>query len=235
LKISLEKHNTPETSVKEGLDFEEYLLSKKIWNRTLIKDGVCDNVFGAEIEVLSPNEMQLKKLLREYVKNENSYTASANKDWDKDITDLIEQDEELPVDRSPTNQSSIAFILTVEGKKFLFLGDASSDQITSKLSSLGYSKNNPISVECLKISHHGSKNNTSNELLDIINTDQYFISTDGSRHSHPNKITLARILKRNPKAAIHFNYEHIKDAIFNDHDFDNFQLMKVYHSIELEF
>jgi hypothetical protein len=43
-------------------------------------------------------------------------------------------------------------------------------------------------------------------LLDLIKTDKYVISTNGDGHGHPDKITIARILKSNSKAGIYLNY-----------------------------
>ena len=64
----------------------------------------------------------------------------------------------------------------------------------------------------VKISHHGSKYNTSPKLLDLIDSQHFIISTGGSKsHKLPDREVIARILfhsKRNlnRKRTIYFNY-----------------------------
>lgn len=78
----------------------------------------------------------------------------------------------------------------------LFLGDAHPKFLEQSLSSKGYSKHNKLKVDFVKISHHGSKNNTTNNLLDMIDCDNFVISTNGgnSFHTHPDRETIARII-----------------------------------------
>ncbi|MGI3200864.1 hypothetical protein ACRJ4W_24940 [Streptomyces sp. GLT-R25] len=62
-------------------------------------------------------------------------------------------------------------------------------------------------VDLLKVAHHGSDHNLSNELLDLIDCDRYLISTSGARHDHPNEIAIARILKHGGvEKELVFNY-----------------------------
>ena len=41
-------------------------------------------------------------------------------------------------------------------------------------------------LDLVKVSHHGSRNNTSPALVERIAGRNYIISTDGSKHAHPN-------------------------------------------------
>lgn len=116
-------------------------------------------------------------------------------------------------DTSATNGSSMSFIVEYEGVKILFLGDAHEDIIYDELFKLqdsGYSLN----FNLIKISHHGSNKNISRRLLNLIDTSKYLISTNGKKHGHPSKETIAKII--NKKTEYHkeiiFNYkiEHIK-------------------------
>jgi acetyl-CoA carboxylase carboxyltransferase component len=75
----------------------------------------------------------------------------------------------------------------------------------------------------MKVSHHGSCKNTSKELLEIINTSNYIISTSSESHNHPDKRTLSRILNNNPKATIYFNYDEVLKHIFSTKDFQDFK------------
>ncbi len=231
LQLGLNIFNSPYTSVSQAINFEEYLLNNNIWERKIIKEGTNIRQSGVDIKVLSPNDEQLKKLLKEYKKKTGdlAYTSGKSKDWHKSFKELIEDEKENyvePKDGSLPNQSSISFILTVENKSFLFSADAPSEQIVKALDVLGYSKESPLEVEFMKVSHHGSQNSTSNELLEIIKTNNYLISTDSSGHAHPDKRTLARILRFNPNAFFHFNYEGVKAGVISTQDWDDFKGLK---------
>lgn len=76
-----------------------------------------------------------------------------------------------------------------------------------------YSTDNPLSVDYVKLSHHGSQHNTSPEFLKLIECQNYIISTNGSGHGHPDKRTLARIADRHPHSTIWFNYRRVYNAI----------------------
>ncbi|MBD8017937.1 ComEC/Rec2 family competence protein [Kaistella pullorum] len=224
LKVGLNIFSDSQTGVHEAIQFEDYLLEKKIWNQKIIIQGEDIEEFGIKIQILSPNDDHLKKLLTEYKEKSSdpAYTAAKEKDWDKNLKDLIEEengsDFRFYQDTSIKNGSSISFILTSGNKRFLFLADSHPQGIVKQLKTRGFSKNNPLEVEVLKVSHHGSKANTNKELLEIVKTENYIISTDSSSYNHPSKRTLARIVNVKPDAIFHFNYEHVRNAIFTDMD-----------------
>jgi hypothetical protein len=72
--------------------------------------------------------------------------------------------------------------------------DAHPGAIETSLRSLGASEASRYKLDCFKVSHHGSKANTSPELLKIIDCTCFAFSTDGSRHGHPDPEAIARIL-----------------------------------------
>lgn len=130
------------------------------------------------------------------------------------------------MDNRVENGSSIAFILSFKEKNYLFLGDAHPKVVLDSLNTLGYNKDSPIKVEFLKISHHGSCKNTTKELLESIETDNYIVSTDSSIHNHPDKRTLARIISNNTNATLYFNYDNVKQNIFSVKDYEDFKDIK---------
>ena len=120
-------------------------------------------------------------------------------DWNVDIIDFDLNKYEKDSDED--NKSSIAFIVHISdkdnknGKSILFLGDAFPDHIAQNLSDMGYSKENRLNLDYVKISHHASKGNTSDNLLDIIDCSKFIISTNGTnRDKFPHKEAFARIL-----------------------------------------
>lgn len=115
------------------------------------------------------------------------------------------------------NKSSIAFILEIGLSKILLMGDADPWIVVEKLKEMGYSKSNPLKVDYWKVSHHGSRNNICNDLLDMIKCSNYIFSTNGGKGStsHPDRETLAKILcypgrSENEGINFYFNYS-LKD------------------------
>jgi hypothetical protein len=76
----------------------------------------------------------------------------------------------------------------------------------------------PLEVDLVKVSHHGSKGNTSPELLSMISSKRFVISTNGAIHSLPDKQCLARIIKAVPDAELYFNFVELIPRIFTKQD-----------------
>ncbi|MBQ0732028.1 MAG: MBL fold metallo-hydrolase [Oleispira antarctica] len=202
------------TSIGQGVTFESYLEKNNIWDKKLIIEGEDRELFGAKFIFLSPTKEKLEKLLIKWKKDKpESLTSSKVTDYDKTFDELLVSDK-FKNDKSVHNGSSIAFIFEYKEKRILLLGDAHDDVIVDSLKKKieGGQSNR---FELVKLSHHGSKNNTSASFLNLIECNDYVISTDASKHGLPNKLTLARIFDSKPKASIHFNYpEIIKLKIF---------------------
>jgi hypothetical protein len=56
------------------------------------------------------------------------------------------------------------------------------------------------------LSHHGSRKNTTDDLLASISCPRYLVSTDGARHGHPDSETIRRILDSQKPTELFFNY-----------------------------
>lgn len=226
---TLDIFETTQTSVPQAIVFEEYIERFNVWDKKIVKVGIpVLDESGMKITLLSPNDETLKKLLKEYKKPKYNYqTSGGETDWKIPIEDFIKEESDLDYiveeDESVTNGSSIAFLLSFEEKNYLFLGDAHPKIVTNALKELNVTKEAPISVEFLKISHHGSCKNTNLELLELINTDHYVISSNSEIHGLPNKRTIARILNHNPNAIFHFNYEYVMNNIFTNEDFEKYK------------
>lgn len=232
LSVGLKIFKDSHTGVNEAIDFEEYLNSKNIWDKKIVTQGMVLHDDDIKIQILSPCEAQLKTLLKEYREKteDDAYTAGLRKDWSTDLNSFIQEENKVDFkftqDSSVKNGSSISFVLTIKGENFLFLADSHPKEIVNSLKKLGFNKEKPLEVELFKVAHHGSKSNTNNELLEIIKTDNYIISTNSLGYGHPNKRTLARIINNNPNATIHFNYKHVRDGIFSEKDFSDFKYFK---------
>ena len=129
----------------------------------------------------------------------------------------IEKAEKLPYseDTAKPNGSSIAFLMEYKDpedeleKKCLMTGDAFPSVIKESLEQLPTYDGSKIKIDLLKLSHHGSRNNTSVDLLKLLNCTHYLFSSSGQKFYHPDKETVARVLingrgKRKPQ--LYFNY-----------------------------
>ncbi|BCC89078.1 MBL fold metallo-hydrolase [Bacillus cereus] len=149
---------------------------KGYWEKELKKMGFKTELDGGEIfddafEFLMAYEKTL--IPKDFRKN---ISASKN-----DIEDSI--GEKFIEDASVTNGSSMAFVLEVKDKRILFLADSHPNLIIKELKNI-YGEG-LIWFDAIKISHHGSKGNTSPDLLEIIDSDNFFISTNGMKFKHP--------------------------------------------------
>jgi len=131
-------------------------------------------------------------------------------------------------ENSIENNSSIAFLMEYNNKKFLFLADANIDTINKSLITMGYSENKRLEVEFVKLSHHGSRNNINSDFLSIVKTDNFVILTNGKYHYHPNKEIFRLILeheKRDKHINFIFNYEDVAKKVLTTEDEEEYGLV----------
>lgn len=94
------------------------------------------------------------------------------------------------------NKSSLVLLVTHNSRTVLLLGDSHASTVCEALSENLYSEDNPLALNLLKISHHGSKHNTNLELLKIISCQHFYISTNGGTHDHPDCETIQLLQDR---------------------------------------
>jgi hypothetical protein len=138
-----------------------------------------------------------------------------------DVDDLLERP--YSSDKKEPNGSSIAFLAEHGGRAVLFTGDAHPPILEQAITRLLQERNqSALKLDAFKVSHHGSKNNTSTALLDLLDCRRFLISTNGSRHQHPDQEAIARILHRNLESSepteLYFNYKSSYNSVWNDAD-----------------
>jgi len=218
---------------------------KAVSINTCIPQNISDDI---SIIVLSPNPKKLNKMAKEWVKELKGKKLSKNDIFDDAFEFYMQNDprldseiskisanknyeklaieDKLPKDKSITNGSSIAFIIEYkkeeENKKLLFLADAHEDIIYENLNLLkegGYK----LDFELVKVSHHAGLENTSNRLIDLIESKRFLISTNSDSAKHPHIKVLSKIItkKTNYTKEIIFNYKDIKMLETLKKDSDN--------------
>lgn len=224
------------TSIAQGVVFEDFIEENRIWDRRIIKSKDEFSLFGLKFTILSPSEDKLKSLLCKWEKESPvTDTSSRVSDYNISLSELIKHDS-FKEDDSIHNGSSIAFIIECQEKKIIFLGDAHPQTIIDSLVDLDYSFEKPLEVEFVKLSHHGSKANTCVELLNLIQSDNFLISSNGSKHKLPDKRCLARIISNKEKSNLYFNYPALASDIFLEQDlldFPNFSIAEAQEYIKI--
>lgn len=121
-------------------------------------------------------------------------------------------------DTSIPNGSSIVILAQFEGKSCLFAADAHPSVICSSLDRLlTQTGADRLTLTALKMPHHGSKHNTSTDLLKRIRCQNFLFSTDGKKFGHPNAETIARVITQaQPKPKLYFNYLSPINKIWQD-------------------
>lgn len=111
-------------------------------------------------------------------------------------------------DDAAPNGSSIGFLAEYGNKSALFLADTHPDVVASSIARLCKERGmERLSVGAVKVSHHGSKANTSEALLRLIDSSRWLISTNGDKFRHPDEACMARIIKIARPKEFYFNYE----------------------------
>lgn len=208
-----DKYNLKNITINEDIEITLLGPRKKIlidlieeWNEYLKKKGFKNEItksreLAKSFELFYINNMNQE--LKISSKTENCAAQLEN------IEDMISFNE-FKLDT--INRSSISFILNFHDKKFLFLGDSSPidyDEMLSYISKQNEDKK--IQFELIKVSHHGSKFDTSRDLFNYVTSKKYLILTNGNGYDHPDLEVIAKIiLNQDDKKEILFNYRHNK-------------------------
>lgn len=220
--INLISGSSEYTSISEGVTLEKRLLDLGIQHDQLIASDFRPVLerFGCKFEIFSPSTSKLSKRVKPWDDKYPEGFMSSKRDK-RTIESIIDAKEHLN-DSSKCNQISIAFNFCHGDKSVLLLGDGHADEIVKGMRSHGYNEENRLVAEFVKLSHHGSKNNTSEELLSLISCKKFIVTTNGNRHDHPDKETLARILKCKEEPEFYFNYPDLIENKFLGQDRDRY-------------
>jgi beta-lactamase superfamily II metal-dependent hydrolase len=190
------------------------------WNRAFGRDGIVSvdspaarapiPLDGLGVTLLSPGDRELaalepvwmKELAKAHLRplDPDEIPAPPPSELERLSTLNVEALAQKPfvADTSEPNGASIAFLAEFAGRRVLLGADAHPGVIERSLRKLGFSEANPVRLDMFKLCHHGSKANTSPALLKIVDCTRFAISTDGTKHNHPDRETVARILTNDP-------------------------------------
>lgn len=230
-EIPLIINDSREKSIRQGITLEKELENLNCWSKTLVMAFLEKSIGNAKITVLSPNLIGLDKLNKswEYEEDRSRQMSSTHCDYLTSMKELL--NNEFQEDQRIPNGSSIAFLLEYNNIKILMLGDSHPSVVEESLKKLGYSATHKLKVDLFKVSHHGSKHNTSTTMLDVIDCKNFLISTNGRRHGLPNKECLARIVSTcGNEKCINFHFNYNLNNIFLESDYEDFNFKCKYLS-----
>ncbi|MBV8858480.1 MAG: hypothetical protein JOZ02_16220 [Acidobacteria bacterium] len=135
-----------------------------------------------KLRVIGPGRARLEKL---------------EQDWDAKLKTLQKKEAAAAkalaaefMDDSVYNLSSIIVLAEAGGKRMLLTGDGLADDVLAGLREVGLLKaGGTLHVDILKMPHHGSIRNVSEEFLSTVTADHYVISANG-KYDNPDLATL---------------------------------------------
>jgi beta-lactamase superfamily II metal-dependent hydrolase len=232
------------TSIYSGDKLTSYLIQNgKLPAKDITFDHSPIQIDEVKFSILSPRNQDLTSLRKKYnskkflpLDREENDTISIpmsrrNDDYNISICSFdLAKDKE---DNSIENTSSIAFLCQSLTHSSIWLGDSRPSVIVEALKKLGFSIANPLICDIVKISHHASSANNSEELYSMIRCSNYVISANGqNRHLLPHKACLARILRnknRDPKIHYKFYFTYKNSAIDRIFKIDGENVFKKYN------
>jgi beta-lactamase superfamily II metal-dependent hydrolase len=187
---------------------------------------------GLKLTLLSPTPERLADLRKEWKKileQENMKPGDSG-----DALRRLEKRRELQPDRlgrldlralarkkyepdeGAGNGSSIALLAEYDGKALLLAGDAFAPLLEQTIGRLLKERRQegPLRLDAFKLSHHGSRGNTSPGLLERVACRDFLISTNGSSYYHPHQETIARVILSQKKPRLHFNYQSEENKVW---------------------
>jgi hypothetical protein len=178
---------------------------------------------GLEVTLLGPFPAALKRLAPQWEKT--CRKAGILPGFGAEISKSLRRNDQLlgfdidalaaaPAgrDRSAPNATSISMIASYRGQRVLLLGDAVPTDVIAALDRLGAS---PHDFTAVKMSHHGSRNNTNLELLKRIRAKYWLVSTNGAAFGHPDVQALAQVVttQQHPVFVLNYVTPHVSDLI----------------------
>lgn len=207
-----------EISQKTQLDWENYRLN----------GFVDESILFADIEIINPHKDVFEHFITSYKEEYDCGYTEENLSNKKDKEPDINVDMHELANRPKTpgnienpseliNMVSVSMLICSDAFSLLALGDSFPQEIYASLVERGYNKMNKLHVDYMKMPHHGSAENISNELLDIIDCDNFIITTDGSKgYKHPHREALANVLchpERDYSRTVHFYFNYPLETI----------------------
>lgn len=235
--------------VEQGIKLRAFLEDNELSvNQAITTKLPPTDFFGLKITILSPSEEKLSIANTSWKEKERKGKLGRTveqADHQKKIEEFYNND--FSEDTDVWNGGSIACLIEFYGITALLLADSHPSTIISALNNPELNIKVPMRADLVQLSHHGSKANTSQALLELFKSPIFIVTGNGITNRHPDKETLVRILnqKERPQEQIEFIFPSNTEALTNlfsvDVDpFSNYRFRTVYphkgnNYVELDF
>lgn len=204
-------------SYKQAFEVENNINELELQHDNLLID-TSDKLFLGDLEIkcLSPTREILDNYLEE---TPEKYLSSYSEgDWKKSLKELSPFVADNSLDKSMANLTSIVLLIKGNNKTGLLTGDVTPQRFEI-VADILFKENgsNKVSLDFLKLPHHGSHRSITKEIISKFKCDIYVISTDGNNSYLPNKKTFLKVIEyqdlvRN-ELTFMFNYSDIIDKL----------------------
>jgi beta-lactamase superfamily II metal-dependent hydrolase len=238
------RHISGQLGARQGEMFSSAILDFELpWNvwragASILTDddGLPEHVLpgGMRLTLLSPTRERLNKLAPIWTRELKRYglTPGAHVDYAKflkgtpstiadaaalqDIDGLA--DVKFGGDNGAPNGTSIALLAEFGGASALLAADAHAPVLEAAIGKLLAKRGGDrLKLDLFKVSHHGSQNNVSSDLIRKLDCSRYLISTNGDHFYHPDRQAIARILKYGgDRKELFFNYNSTFNQVWGD-------------------
>lgn len=223
-------------SIRQGDIISNYLESiNKTSEEDIVSSTASLDLFGLKIHILTPSTEKLQKLRAKYESDTKLPLEKIEGETISNAKKAIRDDYHIKLsafdlsiwleDDSIENGSSISVMTEYNGIRTLWLADAHPSDIVSTLNSMGYNNDNKIECDWVKVTHHGSKANNSNDLFGLIDCRNFLFSANGkNKHRLPTKESIARLLRNESRNIedhynLYFTYDNeVLRSIFTNED-----------------
>jgi beta-lactamase superfamily II metal-dependent hydrolase len=193
---ALEQNSNPRREWRLNHKFKEELILATASSKPVTLDG------DLKITVVGPMKPELAALQKAHDKWLREQKKKGKKKSAEAMLAAF-------ADKSVPNLSSIVVLAELGGKSMLLTGDARGDRILDGLELARLvKKGGKLSVDILKVPHHGSSNNMETGFFKRVVAEHYVFSGDG-QHGNPERETLEMLLKArgvDAKYNIHLTY-----------------------------
>lgn len=220
--------NSPRIIKKMGQDSDKlsYKQAFEVENNINELELQCDNLLidtsdklllgDVEIKCLSPT----KEILENYFEEtpEKYLSSYSEGDWNKSLKELAPFVIDNSLDNSSANLTSIVLLIQGKSKTGLLTGDVTPKRFEVLADKLYKENGNKkVSLDFLKLPHHGSHRSITKEIVSKFNCDTFVISTDGNNSYLPNKKTFLKVIEYQDiiknELTFMFNYSDLIDKI----------------------
>ena len=175
---------------------------RQVWEKECRAAGIAPGSTPDALELLAASRR---------LSPEDSYLGGID-------VDALAAQPEGDEDGSVTNASSIVLLAEFGGRSVLLAGDSTPAVLAAGVERLLAERNLPVlDVAAFKLPHHGSRYNVTRDVLELVRSPIYLVSTDSKYFRHPDAAAIARVITHGPTGSrIVFNYRTDITGVWSD-------------------